>query len=50
MECENPLWLKGAVSRDGYFFESLNILISTLCGLAFHYPIQWLTLLLFASS
>jgi hypothetical protein len=40
------------VSRDGYFFEGLNSLISTFCvstdgfpGLAkvFHYPIQLLT-------
>jgi hypothetical protein len=44
--------LKGTVSRDGYFLEGLNILISTLCvcadglqGLskAFHYPIKLLT-------
>jgi hypothetical protein len=43
---------KGTVSRDGYFFECLNILISTFSkwadgfqGLskAFHYPIQLLT-------
>jgi hypothetical protein len=45
------------VSRDGYFFEGLNILISTFCvcadsfqGIlkASHYPIQLLTFL-FAS-
>ncbi len=43
---------KGTVSGDGYFFEGLNILISTFCvcadrfqGLskAFHCPIQLLT-------
>jgi hypothetical protein len=37
------------VSRDGYYFEGLNILISTFCvcadgfqgiSKAFHYPIQ----------
>jgi hypothetical protein len=42
----------GTVSRDGYFFEGINILISTFCvcaegfqGLSetFHYPIQLLT-------
>ncbi len=49
--CATPRSLKGAVSRDGYFFEGLNILISTFCfcvyadgfqGLseAFHNPIQ----------
>jgi hypothetical protein len=41
--------IKGTVSRDGNFFEVLNILISTFCvcangfqGLSkiFHYPIQ----------
>ncbi len=46
------LFLKGTVLRDGYFFEGLNILISTFCvcadgfqGLsnAFHYPVQLLT-------
>jgi hypothetical protein len=46
--------LKGTVSREGYFFEGLNILIGTLTfcvcadgfqGLlkAFHYPVQLLT-------
>ncbi len=44
--------IKGTMSRDGYFFEGLNILISTFCasaddfqGLseALHYPIQLLT-------
>ncbi len=44
--------IKGTVSRDGYFFKGLNILISTFCvfadcfqGLskAFHYPIQLLS-------
>jgi hypothetical protein len=48
------LFLKGTVSRDGYFFDGLNILISTFCvcadgyqGLskAFHYPVQLLTFL-----
>ena len=43
--------VKGTVSRDGYFFEGLSILISTFCvcadgfqGLskAFHYPIELL--------
>jgi hypothetical protein len=43
--------LKGTVSRDGYLFEGLNILISTYCvcadgfqGLSnvFHYPLQLL--------
>ncbi len=43
--------VKGTGPRDGYFFESLNILISTFCvcadgfqGLskAFHYPVQLL--------
>jgi hypothetical protein len=28
---EKRLNLKGTVSRDGYFFEGLNILISTVC-------------------
>ncbi len=34
--------IKGAVSRDGYFFEGLNILISTFyrCAAAFYYHIQ----------
>ncbi len=50
--------LKGTVPRDGYFYEGLNISISTFCvcddgfqGLskAFHYPIQLLLQLLFAS-
>jgi hypothetical protein len=50
--------LNGTVSRDGYFFEGLNISISTFCvcddgfqGLSkdFHYPIQILLQLLFAS-
>jgi hypothetical protein len=44
--------LKGTLSRDGYFFESRNILICTLCvraqgfqGLfkSFSHPIQLLT-------
>ncbi len=47
-----PFPFKGTLSRDGYFFEGLNILISTFCecaddfqGLskAFHYPVQLLT-------
>ncbi len=42
----------GTVSRDGYFFEGINILISTFCvcadgfqgiSKAFHYPIPLLT-------
>jgi hypothetical protein len=49
---ELKLRLKGTVSRVGYLFEGLNILISTVCvcadgfqGLskAFHYPVQLLT-------
>jgi hypothetical protein len=50
---------KGTVSRDGYFFGRLNILIGTFCvcadgfqGLrkAFHYPIQYTIInFLFAS-
>ncbi len=27
-------WIKGTVSRDGYFFEGLDILISTFCACA----------------
>jgi hypothetical protein len=51
------LFLKGTVSRDGHFFEVLNILISTFCvcadgfqGLSktFHCTVQLLTFL-FAS-
>jgi hypothetical protein len=43
---------RGTVSRNGYIFEGLNILMSTFCvcadgiqGLlkAFHYPVQLLT-------
>ncbi len=42
---------KVTVSRDGYFFEGLNILISTFCvcddafqgrSKAFHYPLQFM--------
>jgi hypothetical protein len=44
--------VKGAVSRDGYFLEGLNILIGTFCvcadgcqclSKAFHYPILYRT-------
>jgi hypothetical protein len=44
--------LRGTVSRDGYFFKGLNILVSTFCvcadafqgrSKAFHYPLQLLT-------
>ncbi len=52
---EKRLNLKGTVSRDGYFFEGLNVLLRTfwVCadgfqGLskAFHYPLQFLTVYL----
>ncbi len=42
-------YVKGALSRDGYFFEGLNILIGTFCecagchSKALHFPIQLLT-------
>jgi hypothetical protein len=54
--CNRTIVLKGTVSRDGYFFEGLNILISTFCvcaegfqdlSNAFHYPLQLLTFIYF---
>jgi hypothetical protein len=52
---EKRLNLKGTMSRDGYFFEGLIVLLRTfwVCadgfqGLskAFHYPLQFLTVYL----
>ena len=49
---EPSYFLKGTVSRGGYFFKGLNIVISTFCvcadgfqdlSKAFYYPIQLLT-------
>ncbi len=50
VQVRTPPFLKRTVSRDGYFFEGLNILVSTVCADGFHghseafyYPIQFLT-------